>query len=132
MAFDFPYGQDYSDPLAEDGAALLDDVHAFLGRFVAYPSEAGGVATYDSTPRLALGRVEMTGQRRTCCVSAFSRPWRWLASATACRTQFSTAVSSRRVRFCACAERAGRGSTRRSRRPVCRRVCTRTSCVTPR
>lgn len=47
------------------GAELLDDVHTFLGRFVAYPSEAARVAhvlwiahahlmpAWDSTPRLA-------------------------------------------------------------------------------
>ena len=48
-----------------DGACLLDDVEAFLRRFVAFPSEAARVATvlwaahahlldvFDSTPRLA-------------------------------------------------------------------------------
>ena len=48
-----------------DGAKLLDDVHAFLGRFVAYPSEHAHVAhtlwiahahlmdVWDSTPRIA-------------------------------------------------------------------------------
>src|SRR5215217_24022 len=54
-------------PTAEviDGAELLDEVHAFLGRFVAYPSEAAHVAhtlwvahcyfvdTWESTPRIA-------------------------------------------------------------------------------
>jgi hypothetical protein len=59
------YGTDYPDPLAENGAALLDDVHAFLGRFVAYPSEAAHLAhtlwvvhthlmdAWESTPRIA-------------------------------------------------------------------------------
>ena len=49
----------------EDGAALLDDVSAFLGRFVAYPSEHARTAhalwiahahlmeRWDSTPRIA-------------------------------------------------------------------------------
>jgi hypothetical protein len=54
-------------PTAEviDGAQLLDEVHAFLGRFVAYPSEAARVAhtlwiahcyfmdSWESTPRIA-------------------------------------------------------------------------------
>ncbi len=50
---------------AATGAELLDDVHAFLGRFVAYPGEHAQVAhtlwiahahlmaAWDSTPRLA-------------------------------------------------------------------------------
>lgn len=50
---------------AADGAALLDRVHAFLGRFVAYPSEHAHVAhtlwiahshcmdSWESTPRIA-------------------------------------------------------------------------------
>lgn len=56
------------EPPAEpvDGAALLDDVHAFVGRFVAFPSEAAAAAVTlwaahthvasaaESTPRLAL------------------------------------------------------------------------------
>src|SRR5215217_3363488 len=54
-------------PTAEviDGAELLDEVHAFLGRFVAYPSEAARIAhtlwiahcwfmdSWESTPRIA-------------------------------------------------------------------------------
>jgi hypothetical protein len=48
-----------------DGAALLNDVHAFLGRFIAYPSEHTHVAhalwivhthamdAWESTPRIA-------------------------------------------------------------------------------
>ena len=49
----------------DDGAQLLDDIEAFLSRFVAYPNEAGRVAhvlwiahtwfmdRWDSTPRIA-------------------------------------------------------------------------------
>ena len=48
-----------------EGAELLDDIHAFLGRFVAYPSEHARVAhtlwvahahlmdAWESTPRIA-------------------------------------------------------------------------------
>lgn len=55
----------WAPPKAEDGAALLDDVAAYLRRFVAYPSEAACVAhalwiahthlmgAWDSTPRIA-------------------------------------------------------------------------------
>jgi Protein of unknown function (DUF3631) len=65
MSWDFPYGEDYPDTMAEGGAGLLDDVHAFLGRFVSYPSEAAHVAhtlwiahahlvgAWESTPRIA-------------------------------------------------------------------------------
>src|SRR6476619_971368 len=60
--------RDWVDRLPEEipnGAKLLNDVHAFLGRFVAYPSEAAHVAhtlwtahthlmeAWDSTPRIA-------------------------------------------------------------------------------
>src|SRR6476659_10203828 len=60
--------REWSDRLPEEipnGAKLLNDVHAFLGRFVAYPSEAAHVAhtlwtahthlmeAWDSTPRIA-------------------------------------------------------------------------------
>jgi hypothetical protein len=60
--------REWADRLPEeipDGAKLLNDVHAFLGRFVAYPSEAAHVAhtlwtahtplmdAWDSTPRIA-------------------------------------------------------------------------------
>ena len=50
----------------QDGAALLDDVHGFIARFVAFPSEGAAHAvtlwaahchapgSFDSTPRLAL------------------------------------------------------------------------------
>lgn len=56
---------DYRPVSADDGAALLDAVYSFLGRFVAYPSEAARVAhtlwiahthlmeAWDSTPRIA-------------------------------------------------------------------------------
>jgi hypothetical protein len=56
---------DNDDQPREGGAALLDDVCKFLGRFVAYPSEhakvahalwvfhAHGMAAWESTPRLA-------------------------------------------------------------------------------
>ncbi len=60
-------GQDYDDDgyAASDGASLLNDVEAFIARFVAYPSDAALVAATlwaahahlvnhaDSTPRLA-------------------------------------------------------------------------------
>lgn len=59
-------------------AAVLDDVHAMLGRFVAFPSDAAGVAVtlwaahthavdaFDSTPRLALLSPEPgSGKTRT-------------------------------------------------------------------
>src|SRR6476646_4257702 len=60
--------RDWVDRLPEeipDGAKLLNDVHAFLGRFVAYPSEHAQVAhslwithahlmdAWESTPRIA-------------------------------------------------------------------------------
>jgi hypothetical protein len=60
--------REWADRLHEeipDGAKLLNDVHAFLGRFVAYPSDAAHVAhtlwtahthlmdAWDSTPRIA-------------------------------------------------------------------------------
>jgi hypothetical protein len=60
------YGQDYPEPLeASTGAGLLDDVEAFLSRFVVYPGEAERIAhtlwiahtwfmdCWDSTPRIA-------------------------------------------------------------------------------
>jgi hypothetical protein len=60
--------REWADRLPEeipDGAKLLNDVHAFLGRFVAYPSEHAHIAhtlwaahthlmdAWDSTPRIA-------------------------------------------------------------------------------
>jgi hypothetical protein len=66
------YGHDYPDaiefdptlPDPEDGAGLLDEVQAFLARFIAFPSDAARVATvlwcvhahatafFESTPRI--------------------------------------------------------------------------------
>jgi hypothetical protein len=61
-----------------DGAALLDEVHAFLSRYVIFPSAAAAVATtlwaahthlvgqFESTPRLALLSPEkQCGKSRT-------------------------------------------------------------------
>jgi predicted ATPase len=57
--------REWHDRLSEeipDGARLLDDVHAFLGRFIRYPSDNAHVAhtahthlmeAWDSTPRIA-------------------------------------------------------------------------------
>lgn len=76
------YGRDYDDqgnPLSDlDGAQVLDDVYAFLGRFVAFPSEAAHVAatlwpahahaaeSFESTPRFALLSPEPgSGKTRT-------------------------------------------------------------------
>jgi hypothetical protein len=59
------YGTDYPDPLAEDGAALLDDVREFISRFCVFPSEhaltavtvwaahAHMIEHFHTTPRLA-------------------------------------------------------------------------------
>lgn len=64
-----------------DGAALLDEVELFLGRFVAFPSEAARVAVvlwaahthaldaFDSTPRLALLSPE-PGSGKSRCLEA--------------------------------------------------------------
>jgi Protein of unknown function (DUF3631)/Domain of unknown function (DUF3854) len=62
----------------QDGAALLGDVHAFIGRYVAFPSPAAAAAVtlwaahahapdmFDSTPRLALLSPEPgSGKTRT-------------------------------------------------------------------
>jgi hypothetical protein len=38
------YGQDYPDPYAEDGAELLDDLHAVLTGYVVFPSETSSHA----------------------------------------------------------------------------------------
>jgi hypothetical protein len=79
------YGHDYDDdgnPIPDpediDGAALLDDVHAFITRFVAFPSEAAAHAitmwaahchvpdSFESTPRIALLSPEPgSGKTRT-------------------------------------------------------------------
>jgi hypothetical protein len=66
-----------------DGAALLDEVHKFLGRFVAYPSEhahdahvlwiahAHLMEAWDSTPRLAfLSPEPKSGKTRALEVTA--------------------------------------------------------------
>jgi hypothetical protein len=68
MTADDDYAQDYRDWCAEDdpnGAALLDDLEAFLARFVIYPSDHHRSAhalwiahcwwmdAWDSTPRIA-------------------------------------------------------------------------------
>jgi hypothetical protein len=65
-------------PVPADGAALLDDVHAFITRFVAFPSEAAAHAvtlwaahchapdSFESTPRVALLSPEPgSGKTRT-------------------------------------------------------------------
>ena len=70
-----------------EGAALLDDVHAFLGRFVAYPSEHAHVAhtlwiahahlmdAWDSTPRIAFLSPEPgSGKTRALEVSELLVP----------------------------------------------------------
>ncbi len=69
------------------GHALLDDVHAFLGRFIAFPSEAASdavalwvihthaVEAFESTPRLALLSPEKgSGKTRTLEVLALIVP----------------------------------------------------------
>jgi hypothetical protein len=81
------YGTDYDDPLAENGADLLDDVYAFLSRFVAYPSEAAHVAhtlwighahlmdAWESTPRIAFLSPEPgSGKTRALEVSELLVP----------------------------------------------------------
>jgi hypothetical protein len=70
-----------------NGAALLDDVHAFLSRFVAYPSVHAGVAhtlwvghthlmaAWDSTPRIAfLSPEPNSGKTRALEVSELLVP----------------------------------------------------------
>ncbi len=61
-----------------DGAALLDDVETFLGRFIAYPSDAARVAhtlwiahawfmeTWESTPRIAFLSPEPGSGKSRC------------------------------------------------------------------
>jgi Protein of unknown function (DUF3631) len=81
------YGTDYDDPLAENGADLLDDVYAFLSRFVAYPSQAAHVAhtlwighahlmdAWESTPRIAFLSPEPgSGKTRALEVSELLVP----------------------------------------------------------
>jgi len=76
------------DPVRpEDGAAILDDVHAFLGRFVAYPSDDAHVAhalwiahthlmeAWESTPRIAFLSPELgSGKTRALEVSELLVP----------------------------------------------------------
>jgi Protein of unknown function (DUF3631) len=76
------------DPFCErEGAALLDDVHSFLGRFVAYPSEDAHVAhtlwiahthlmdAWESTPRIAfLSPEPASGKTRALEVSELLVP----------------------------------------------------------
>jgi hypothetical protein len=74
------------DPNA-DGAALLDEVYGFLGRFVAYPSFDARVAhtlwcahahlmdVWESTPRIAfLSAVRGSGKTRALEISALLVP----------------------------------------------------------
>jgi hypothetical protein len=81
------YGTDYDDPLAEPGHQLLDAVHNFLGRFVAYPSDAAHVAhtlwiahvhlmdAWESTPRIAFLSPEPgSGKTRALEVSELFVP----------------------------------------------------------
>ncbi len=71
----------------EDGSAILDDVHAFLGRFVAYPSDDAQVAhtlwiahthlmdAWESTPRIAFLSPEPgSGKTRALEVSELLVP----------------------------------------------------------
>jgi hypothetical protein len=71
------------DGPAEDGARLLDDVHAYLGRFVAYPSpqahdahalwivHAHMMPAWESTPRIAFLSPEPgSGKTRALEVTA--------------------------------------------------------------
>jgi hypothetical protein len=82
--------RDWHDRLPEeipDGAKLLNDVHAFLGRFVAYPSEHAQIAhtlwiahthlmdCWDSTPRIAFLSPEPgSGKTRALEVSELLVP----------------------------------------------------------
>jgi len=71
-------GEATPPPATPDGARILDDVERFVGRFVAFPSDAARVAvtlwtahahvveSFDSTPRLALLSPEPgSGKTRT-------------------------------------------------------------------
>ena len=82
--------REWHDRLPEeipDGAKLLNDVHAFLGRFVAYPSEHAQIAhtlwiahthlmdCWDSTPRIAFLSPEPgSGKTRALEVSELLIP----------------------------------------------------------
>ena len=76
-----------SEVKADDGVAILDAVHAFLKRFVAYPSEHSHVAhtlwivhthlmdAFDSTPRIAfLSPEPSSGKSRALEVTALIVP----------------------------------------------------------
>src|SRR5688572_285208 len=78
---------DVTVPMGDEGKALLDDVEAFLARFIAYPSEHARVAhalwvahthmmqTWDSTPRLAaLSPEPASGKTRILEVSELLVP----------------------------------------------------------
>ena len=82
-----PSGPTTSAGVAADGAELLADVHAFLGRFVAYPSDHAHVAhtlwiahahameAWDSTPRIAFLSPEPgSGKTRALEVSEILVP----------------------------------------------------------
>ncbi len=82
-----PSGATPSAAVAADGAELLADVHAFLGRFVAYPSDHAHVAhtlwiahahameAWDSTPRIAFLSPEPgSGKTRALEVSEILVP----------------------------------------------------------
>ena len=82
-----PSGPTTSAAVAADGAELLADVHAFLGRFVAYPSDHAHVAhtlwiahahameAWDSTPRIAFLSPEPgSGKTRALEVSEILVP----------------------------------------------------------
>ena len=82
-----PSGPTTSAAAAADGAELLADVHAFLGRFVAYPSDHAHVAhtlwiahahameAWDSTPRIAFLSPEPgSGKTRALEVSEILVP----------------------------------------------------------
>jgi hypothetical protein len=78
---------DVADPLGEEGSVLLSDVEAFLGRYIAYPSEHARVAhslwiahthamdAWDSTPRIAfLSPEPASGKTRGLEVSELLVP----------------------------------------------------------
>jgi hypothetical protein len=82
-----PSGATTSAAAAADGAELLADVHAFLGRFVAYPSDHAHIAhtlwiahahlmeAWDSTPRIAFLSPEPgSGKTRALEVSEILVP----------------------------------------------------------
>lgn len=85
------YGTDHPDPMAPDGAELLDEVHEWHTSYVAYPSEHAGVvvtlwaahthlaAEFDSTPRLTLVSPEPgCGKTRVLELLELVCPGGWL------------------------------------------------------